>query len=157
MRAYFGTNSEDLEFKKLIWSGVLMAIQSNKQSILESVANVISFLYNERAVSHNLSYSILTRWPTVTLSIAGLSLKFERFSYTVCPLCPTWFCIWRRTLYRNKDCSVSRNFWLIIPMRNANRSAWEPFAMPVCSKNNTKLKSPKKVISFLNANDRGSG
>jgi len=26
LRAYFGTNSEDLEFKKLIWSGVLMAI-----------------------------------------------------------------------------------------------------------------------------------
>ena len=26
LRAYFGTNSEDLEFKKLIWSSVLMAI-----------------------------------------------------------------------------------------------------------------------------------
>lgn len=39
MRAYFGTNSEDLEFKKLIWSGVLMAIQSNQQTILDSVVN----------------------------------------------------------------------------------------------------------------------
>lgn len=29
LRAYFGTNSEDLEFKKLIWSSVLMSIQSN--------------------------------------------------------------------------------------------------------------------------------
>jgi len=26
LRAFFGTNSEDLEFKKLIWSGVLIAI-----------------------------------------------------------------------------------------------------------------------------------
>lgn len=39
LRAYFGTNSEDLEFKKLIWSGVLMAIQSNQQYILDAVVN----------------------------------------------------------------------------------------------------------------------
>jgi len=28
MRAFYGTTSEDLEFKKLIWSGILTAIQS---------------------------------------------------------------------------------------------------------------------------------
>ena len=27
LRSFFGTNSEDLEFKKLIWSGILIAIQ----------------------------------------------------------------------------------------------------------------------------------
>ena len=40
LRAFFGTTSEDLEFKKLIWSGVLIAIQSNQPQILEAVKNV---------------------------------------------------------------------------------------------------------------------
>ena len=88
MRAYFGTNSEDLEFKKLIWSGVLMAIQSNQENILESVANVQIIF---RAVSHNPSFCILTRCPIATLSIVGPNLKSEKFNCIVFPLCPTLF------------------------------------------------------------------
>jgi len=37
MRAFYGTTSEDLEFKKLIWSGLLTAIQSGNESILETI------------------------------------------------------------------------------------------------------------------------
>lgn len=40
LRAFFGTTSEDLEFKKLIWSGILTAIQSSQTQILEAVKNV---------------------------------------------------------------------------------------------------------------------
>lgn len=44
LRAFFGTTSEDLEFKKLIWSGALTAIQSNQPQILEAVKNVDFFI-----------------------------------------------------------------------------------------------------------------
>jgi len=37
LRAFFGTTSEDLEFKKLVWSGILTAVQSNIPYILESI------------------------------------------------------------------------------------------------------------------------
>lgn len=34
LRTFFGTSSEDLEFKKLIWSTVLTAIQKNHEEII---------------------------------------------------------------------------------------------------------------------------
>ncbi|CAD8169691.1 unnamed protein product [Paramecium pentaurelia] len=37
LKAFFGTTSEDLEFKKLIWSGILTAVQSGNQAVLEAV------------------------------------------------------------------------------------------------------------------------
>jgi hypothetical protein len=37
LRAFYGTTSEDLEFKKLIWSGLLTAIQSGNESILDTI------------------------------------------------------------------------------------------------------------------------
>lgn len=40
LRSFFTTTSEDLEFKKLIWSGVLTAIQANQTQILDAVKNV---------------------------------------------------------------------------------------------------------------------
>lgn len=40
LRAFYGTTSEDLEFKKLIWSGLLTAIQSNQPQILEKIKDV---------------------------------------------------------------------------------------------------------------------
>ena len=40
LRSFFGTTSEDLEFKKLIWSGILTAIQSNHGPVIESIQNV---------------------------------------------------------------------------------------------------------------------
>ena len=42
LKAFFSTTSEDLEFKKLIWSGILTAVQSSKKQpqVLEFVKNV---------------------------------------------------------------------------------------------------------------------
>jgi hypothetical protein len=40
MRAFFNITSEDLEFKKLIWSGILTALQSDNQRIAEIVRHV---------------------------------------------------------------------------------------------------------------------
>jgi len=37
LRTFFGTSSEDLEFKKLIWSTILTAIQQNHQEIIQIV------------------------------------------------------------------------------------------------------------------------
>ncbi|KRX04785.1 Armadillo-type fold [Pseudocohnilembus persalinus] len=37
MRAFYGTTTEDLEFKKLIWSGLLTAIQSGNSQIIETI------------------------------------------------------------------------------------------------------------------------
>ena len=37
LRTFFGTSSEDLEFKKLIWSTVLTAIQKNHTEIIDMV------------------------------------------------------------------------------------------------------------------------
>ena len=37
LRSFFGTTSEDLEFKKLIWSGVLTAVQSGIPAVLDAV------------------------------------------------------------------------------------------------------------------------
>ncbi|EAR84467.2 hypothetical protein TTHERM_00691650 (macronuclear) [Tetrahymena thermophila SB210] len=44
-RAFYSTTSEDLEFKKLIWSGLLTAIQSGNQSILETIKDS-AFIYS---------------------------------------------------------------------------------------------------------------
>ena len=40
MKAYFNTTSEDLEFKKLIWSGILTSLQSNQLKVVDTVKNV---------------------------------------------------------------------------------------------------------------------
>lgn len=61
-KTLFGTNSEDLEFKKLIWSGLLMSIESgHEQAIgLAQKSEFIKYLllYVD---SENSSYAI-TRW-----------------------------------------------------------------------------------------------
>lgn len=36
-KAEFGTNIEDLEFKKLLWSSILAAIQSNNQEVISII------------------------------------------------------------------------------------------------------------------------
>ena len=40
MKAFFNTTSEDLEFKKLIWSGILTALQSNHPKVISIVKEV---------------------------------------------------------------------------------------------------------------------
>ncbi len=40
MKAFFNTTSEDLEFKKLIWSGILTALQSNHPKVIQIVREV---------------------------------------------------------------------------------------------------------------------
>lgn len=47
LRSFFGTTSEDLEFKKLIWSGILTGIQSNHTQVIESIQNVLFLNYSE--------------------------------------------------------------------------------------------------------------
>lgn len=39
MKAVFGLTTEDLEFKKLILSGILLAVESKEGQILEVVGN----------------------------------------------------------------------------------------------------------------------
>ena len=40
MKAFFNTTSEDLEFKKLIWSGILTALQSDHAKVISTVKSV---------------------------------------------------------------------------------------------------------------------
>ena len=104
LRSFFTTTSEDLEFKKLIWSGVLTAIQANQSQILDAVKNVslksqinkvkfTSFLW--RALSQCHYCSILTLWPTATLLTGGLHHSWGKFSYTVFQSSLMSFFIWR--------------------------------------------------------------
>jgi len=41
IRATFNTTSEDLEFKKLIWSGILTALQSDQPKVAQIVKQVL--------------------------------------------------------------------------------------------------------------------
>lgn len=45
MKAFFNTTSEDLEFKKLIWSGILTALQSNHPKVVLTVKNVQTIFF----------------------------------------------------------------------------------------------------------------
>jgi hypothetical protein len=38
LKSYFGTSSEDIEFKKLVWSGILTAMQANVSEIIEIIS-----------------------------------------------------------------------------------------------------------------------
>lgn len=51
-RAFYSTTSEDLEFKKLIWSGLLTAIQSGNQPILETIKDVFPLIFYFINLSH---------------------------------------------------------------------------------------------------------
>lgn len=46
MKAFFNTTSEDLEFKKLIWSGILTALQSDHPKVAQVVKSVIIIFFS---------------------------------------------------------------------------------------------------------------
>jgi hypothetical protein len=61
-KAEFGTNIEDLEFKKLIWSGVLTAIQSNNEQVIEVIKQVDFIKYLLLYIDPMSSSYAVNRW-----------------------------------------------------------------------------------------------
>jgi hypothetical protein len=70
IRGFFNTTSEDLEFKKLIWSGILTSLQSNNEKVTYMVKNVI----------------------TKTFSLTFLELLHCKFDFVYRPSCQQLRC-----------------------------------------------------------------
>lgn len=61
-KAEFGTNIEDLEFKKLLWSGILTAIQSNNPQVLQFTQDVDFLKYLLLYIDPSSNSYAVNRW-----------------------------------------------------------------------------------------------
>lgn len=61
-KAEFGTNIEDLEFKKLLWSGILTAIQSSNPQVLQVIQDVDFLKYLLLYIDPSSNSYAVNRW-----------------------------------------------------------------------------------------------